>query len=82
LQFECHQIDSADVFQDVVVEVDELLRVEVEHRLTVGGSSGADDSARQLLKMGGLPGVDLSAHDPATPNSSRDLVPIAPWLQR
>ena len=29
-----HQIDAADVFQDVVVEVDELLRAEVERLLT------------------------------------------------
>jgi hypothetical protein len=35
--------DLADVFQPVVVEVDELLRAEVECRLTVGGASGADD---------------------------------------
>src|SRR5262245_48489021 len=38
-----HQIDSADVFEDVVLEVDELLRAEVEHRLTVGSASRADD---------------------------------------
>ena len=38
-----HQIDSADVFQGVVLEVDELLRAEVERLLTVGGASGADD---------------------------------------
>src|SRR5262249_16980869 len=43
-----HQIDSADVFQGVVVEVDELLRAEVEHRLTVGGASGADDVGAEL----------------------------------
>ena len=38
-----HQINPADVFQGVVLEVDELLRAEVERRLTVGGASGADD---------------------------------------
>src|SRR5262245_52804993 len=38
-----HQIDSADVFQGVVVEVDELVRAEVERLLTVGGAPGADD---------------------------------------
>src|SRR5215468_9110537 len=38
-----HQIDSADVFQGVVLEVDELLRAEVERGLTVGSASGADD---------------------------------------
>src|SRR5207248_1978401 len=43
-----HQIDSADVFEDVVVEIDELLRAEVEHRLTVGSASGADDVSAEL----------------------------------
>src|SRR5262245_47923665 len=38
-----NQIDSADVFQGVVVEVDELVRAEVERLLTVGGAPGADD---------------------------------------
>ena len=38
-----HQIDSPDVFQGVVLEVNELLCAKVEHRLTVGGASGADD---------------------------------------
>src|SRR5437660_7233436 len=38
-----NQIDAADVFQGVVVEVYELLRAEVERRLTVGRASGADD---------------------------------------
>ena len=38
-----HQIDFADVFQGVVLEVDELLRTEVERLLTVGGASGAND---------------------------------------
>src|SRR5499427_2551134 len=35
-----NQIDAADVFEDVVVEVDELLRAEVERLLTVGSASG------------------------------------------
>ena len=43
-----HQIDAADVFQRVVVEVDELLRAEVERLLTVGSASGADDVAAGL----------------------------------
>src|SRR5206468_5147568 len=38
-----HQIDSADVFQGVVLEVDELLRAKFERLLTVSGASGADD---------------------------------------
>ena len=43
-----HQIDSADVFEDVVLEVDELLRAEVERVLTVGSASGADDVGAEL----------------------------------
>src|SRR4051812_10175586 len=38
-----HQIDSADIFEDRGVEIDELPRAEVEHCLTVDGTSGADD---------------------------------------
>src|SRR5436305_6149166 len=38
-----HQIDAADVFQGVVVEIDELLRAEVQRLLTVGRAPGADD---------------------------------------
>src|SRR5881227_4115248 len=42
------QIDAADVFQGVVVEVEELLRAEVERLLAVGGASGADDVRAEL----------------------------------
>src|SRR6266481_3017805 len=38
-----HQIDSADIFQSVVIEVYELLRADVERRLTAGSAPGADD---------------------------------------
>src|SRR5262245_43193004 len=38
-----NQVDAVDVLQSVVLEVDELLRAEVERRLTVGSTSGADD---------------------------------------
>src|ERR1700757_4865659 len=38
-----NQIDPADIFQGVVIEVDELLRAEVESRLTGGSAPGADD---------------------------------------
>src|SRR5207244_862399 len=43
-----NQIDSADVFKDVVVEIDELLRAEVERLLTVGRASAADDVSAGL----------------------------------
>src|SRR6516165_5577174 len=45
-----YQIDAADVFQRVVVEVDELLRAEVERLLTVGRASGADDIRASLAR--------------------------------
>src|SRR5258708_1208592 len=38
-----NQIDPADIFQGVVIEVDELLCTEVESRLTSGSAPGADD---------------------------------------
>src|SRR6185312_2463520 len=43
-----NQIDGADVFQGIVLEIDELLRAEVERLLTVGGASGADDVGASL----------------------------------
>src|SRR5262245_48294938 len=43
-----HQIDAASVFEGVVVEVDELLRAEVERLLTVRGAAGADGVAAGL----------------------------------
>src|SRR5213078_1288231 len=43
-----HQVDAADVFQRVVLKVDELLRAEVERLLTVGSASGADDVRAEL----------------------------------
>src|SRR5262249_55588918 len=43
-----NQINTADVFEDVVLEVDELLRAEIERFLTVGGASGADDVGAEL----------------------------------
>src|SRR5256886_4123886 len=38
-----NQIDFADVFQGVVIEVDELLCAEIESRLTAASAPGADD---------------------------------------
>src|SRR5436190_21012778 len=38
-----NQIDSADIFQRVVIEVDELLCAEVESRLTAASAPGAND---------------------------------------
>src|SRR5690349_19249579 len=38
-----YQIDTTDLFDGVVLEVDELIRSEVEYLLTVSGASGADD---------------------------------------
>ena len=65
-----HQIDSADVFEDVVLEVDELLRAEVEHRLTVGASSSADDVGAGLsceLRHHRPDGAGRAVHEDALP---------------
>jgi hypothetical protein len=43
-----HQVDAADVFQGVVVQIDELLRAEVERLLAVGGAPAADDVCARL----------------------------------
>src|SRR4051794_25333093 len=43
-----HQVDAADVFEGVVVEVDELLRTEVERLPAVGGAPGGDDVGTRL----------------------------------
>src|SRR5690242_5089782 len=45
-----NQIDFADVFQRVVLKVDELLSAEVERLLTVGSASGADDVRTELTR--------------------------------
>src|SRR3954454_567993 len=52
-----HQVDAADVFQSVVLEVDELHRAEVERLVTVDGASGADDVRAELT-------CELSHHRP------------------
>src|SRR6185437_4933289 len=44
-----HQIDTADVFQSVVFEVDELLRPEIERFLAVGSASGADHIGAKFM---------------------------------
>ena len=65
-----HRIDFADIFEDVVLEVDELLRAEVEHRLTVSGASGADDVSAGLS-------CELRHHRPDSPAApcTRTLCP-------
>ncbi len=42
--------NSADIFQSVVIEVDELLRAEVESRLTAGRAPGGDDIRPSLTR--------------------------------
>src|ERR1700745_1308805 len=45
-----NQIDFADVFQGVVIEVDELLCAEVESRLTAASVPAADDVGASLTR--------------------------------
>ena len=48
-----HQINSANVFQYVILEVDELVRAEVERLLTVGGAQHCfEDDFDNLLRKG------------------------------
>src|SRR4051795_7367039 len=44
------QVHAADVFQRIVVEIDELLRAEVDRLLAVGSASGADDVGAELAR--------------------------------
>ena len=65
-----HQIDAADVFQRVVVKVNELLRAEVERLLTVGRASGADDVGASLTCELGYHRADCAGravHEDALP---------------
>src|SRR5215471_14017628 len=65
-----NQIDSADVFQGFVLEVDELLRAEVERRLTVGGASSTDDVGAGLTCQLGYHRTDCAGravHEHALP---------------
>jgi hypothetical protein len=45
-----HQIDAADCFQIVVLEIHELVCAEVERLLAVGGASGPDDPGAGLSR--------------------------------
>ena len=44
------QIDPADVFKGVVVEVEELMGAKVERLLTVARTAGADDVGAELAR--------------------------------
>ncbi len=64
------QIDATDIFQGVVVEVDELLRAEVEGLVTVGRAPGADDVGTGLAgKLGHHrpDGAGRTVHEDALP---------------
>src|SRR3954469_23148201 len=45
-----NQINLADIFQCVIIELDELLCAEVESRLTTGSAPGADDVRAGLTR--------------------------------
>ena len=46
------QVDPADVFEILVVEVEELVRAEVERRLAVRRPAGTDDVGAELWRAG------------------------------
>src|SRR5215831_6361560 len=56
-----NQIDFADIFQGVVIEVDELLCAKVESRLTGGSVPGADDVCAGLTCKLGRHRTDYAA---------------------
>src|SRR5262249_45152700 len=65
-----NQIDLADIFQGVVIEVDEHLRAKVKSRLTGGSAPGADDVCARLT-------CELDRHrtDYAGPTVDEDALP-------
>ena len=65
-----HQIDAADVFQGVVLEVDEFLRAEIKRLLPVGGASGPNDVGAELtcdLGCHRTDGAGRAVHEDALP---------------
>src|SRR5215469_1450155 len=67
-----NQINLADVFQSVVIEVDELLCAEVESRLTAGSAPGADDVRTGLTCELGYHRTDYAGctvHEDALPRT-------------
>src|SRR3954453_19739891 len=65
-----NQIDSADIFQRVVFEVDELLRAEVENRLRGGGPLGSGEVRAGVTSERGCHRTDYagcSLHKDALP---------------
>src|SRR5215468_473301 len=72
-----HQIDPADIFQDVVIEVDELLCTEVESRLTAGSAPGADDVRASLTCELGRHRTDYAGrtvHEDALPHTKATVL--------
>src|SRR6201997_2706384 len=66
-----NQIDPADIFQGVVIEVDELLGAEVQSRLTAGSAPGADDVCAGLTCELGCHRTDYASctvHEDALPH--------------
>src|SRR5262249_17564621 len=67
-----NQIALADVFQGVVIEVDEVLCAEVESRLTAGSAPGADDVGAGLTCELGRHRTDYAGravHEDALPRT-------------
>src|SRR5262249_26431746 len=68
-----NQIYPADIFQGVVLEVDELLRAEGERRLTAGSAPGADDVGAGLTCELGCHRTDYAGrtvHQDALPRTN------------
>jgi hypothetical protein len=72
-----NQIDPADIFQGVVIEVDELLRAEVDSRLTAASAPGADDVRASLTCELGRHRTDYAGrtvHEDALPRTKAAML--------
>src|SRR5438477_5129019 len=91
-----HQIDAADVFQRAAVEVDKLLRAEVERLLTVGGASSADhvgagrscelrhhrpDCAGRAVRDHALPRPKAAVLEQSLPRGEPEIGRLAPTVK-
>src|SRR4029077_11986429 len=79
-----HQIDPPDIFQGVVIEIDELLCAEVASRLTGGSAPGADDVRAGLTCELGRHRTDYAGrtvHEDALPRTKAAVLETAPAMR-
>src|SRR5205823_12560531 len=75
-----NQVDFADVFQGVLIEIDELLCAEVESRLTGANAPGADDVGAGLTRELGRHRTDYAGravHEDRSEEHTSELQSLA-----